>query len=111
MFKIAGGKKEKETPFTKWSSLIPQAKAAANPEAPAPEPKPSVLTTGKQTGFAGKVTWLLIKETYGHLRIQKTFVPGAAKRAALKAMKLKEQQQSSQRDDGNATDLYQVSLP
>ena len=111
MFKIAGGKKEKETPFNKWKMIIPAAKQAANPDEAA-EPKPSVLTTGKQTGFAGtKCAMFVILENAR--TVHQTYLgTGAAKRAALKAKKLQEQQQQKQQhDDGNATDLDQVSLP
>jgi hypothetical protein len=46
MFKMAGGK-DKETALSRWQAIIPTVKSKSS------IPRVSILTSGKQTGFAG----------------------------------------------------------
>jgi len=46
MFKMAGGK-DKETALSRWQAIIPTVHSKSS------VPRVSILTSGKQTGFAG----------------------------------------------------------
>lgn len=46
MFKMAGGK-DKETALSRWQAIIPTVSSKSS------IPRVSILTSGKQTGFAG----------------------------------------------------------
>lgn len=109
MFKIAGGKGKKEDPMLLWKKLIPMAKGDETIKSDK-DKAPSILTTGKMTGFAGKsccAAHFAFCLSFNHVDVF-YFRIGAAKRAALKA---KKQKLEPMEDDGNATDADQASLP